>query len=578
MGVVLAVAALALLAAFTAAGVSTMNLRVSTRVSNAAVAESLAESAVQEALARLQGDLGFDGAVEIGAGLGLPPGSRGFLSFDRDSPEPFSSNNFLGDHPHGWQRTVPDQTAHLIGVGESGGVRRCVEVVVHLPEFPVSMACDGPVLVTNSFIGAFQPADDRPWNPGTGYSVDDDELGPGHLVSNSESPDACVLDDHTRITGDLQARGGVHLNGAVVEGEVRAPWGQRAPVPDFNLADFDPKSNPNIHYEELPEVLAGLSLVGNVRRQGNLTLSGDLRLDNAFLFVDGDLTVQGAFHGVGAVVVTGVAKFEGAVDVQSDEQIALLSGGGLQARGEDADRAVFKGLLYTKGPFEARKITIVGGFIVDDGATARIADSKIFFNSTTISPAMKREVYAVVPRFEVPATTARPPVLFRDPTGFATGNWPITDPPRDVDNVLDKQDADWQRSAWAASDPAVVSVTWIDGQPLFHYRYWGLNPATGVELDDTSNRVGAFLNDQTFNSAEEMANSVAEENSNPDNAHYLEGRGSLPNRNAYKNYILKVAEHLTKAMDGQGGATFSMDPNEFITDAQQLRILYRRVF
>ena len=579
MGLVLAVAALALLAAFTAAGVATMNLRVSTRLSNSSVAESLAESAVQEALARLQDDLGFDDDIEVGPGLGLPAGSRGFLTFEQNADQPYSSNNFLGDNGDGWRRTVPDQTAHLVGVGESGGVRRHVEVVVHLPEFPVSMACDGPVVVTNSFIGAFEPEDDREWQPGMGYSVEDDDLGPGHIISNDQSATSCVLDSRTRITGDLQSRGEVQLNGAVVEGEVRAPWGQRAPVPDFELADFDPAGNPNIHFEELPEVLTGLTLIGNVRREGNLTLSGDLRLDNAFLFVNGDLTVQGSFRGVGAVVVMGKATFEGTVNIESNEQIALLTGTGLEAQGEGAERSVFKGLLYTKGPFAADGLTIVGGFIVDQGGTTAISNCNVFFSSTNISPAIYRQVFAVIPRFEIPSTTSAPPVLLRDPMGFASGSWPVTNPPRDVDNVLDANDPDWVRSAWTDNDPAVLSVTWINGEPVFHYRYWGLDPDSGVDIDDSANPVGAHPVEREFHSAEEMATQVAAMNSNPANMEWLADRGGdVPPEGAYKAYLLSVAEHLTRASSQGEPTNYTLDPNEFITDGQELRVLFRRVF
>src|SRR5690606_22913750 len=125
----------------------------------------LAESVVQEALANLQEDLGFQGSLELGPGLGLPEGSRAYLNFDRESGQPYSTNNFLGEQSDAWNRTLPETTAHLVGVGVCGGVEKRVEMVVHLPEFPVAMACDGTVLVKNSLIGGFAPKDDREWVP-----------------------------------------------------------------------------------------------------------------------------------------------------------------------------------------------------------------------------------------------------------------------------------------------------------------------------------------------------------------------------------------------------------------------------
>ena len=132
LGLVLAVAALALLAAFVAANVATLNLRMASQVSNGAVAEGLAKSVVQEAMANLQEDLGFQDSLEMGPGLGLPEGARGYLTFDETSGGPYSTNNFLGEDNSGWRRTVPDQSIHLVGVGECGGVTRYVEAVVHL--------------------------------------------------------------------------------------------------------------------------------------------------------------------------------------------------------------------------------------------------------------------------------------------------------------------------------------------------------------------------------------------------------------------------------------------------------------
>ena len=79
---VLAVAALALVCIFTAAGGSTMNLRLSTQASNSAVAENLAESVVQQALANLQDDLGFADDISITDDPDLPTGARGLLTFD----------------------------------------------------------------------------------------------------------------------------------------------------------------------------------------------------------------------------------------------------------------------------------------------------------------------------------------------------------------------------------------------------------------------------------------------------------------------------------------------------------------
>lgn len=577
MGVVLMVTAVALLAAFTAAAVSTMGLRVSSRVSNAAAAQSLAESVVAEAAARLQMDLGFQDSVELGPSQGLPEGSFARLSFDRASELPYSTNNFLDDNSQGWKRTLPSRTAHLIGQGESGGVVRHVEVLLHLPEFPVALACDGPVLVTNSLITAFEPEEGRAWVPGTGFSVEEDETRPGNLITNSVSGDACILDRKTKITGDLQARGGIRLNGATVEGEVRSPWGQDAPLPKFEIEKFDPKNSPNTYYEDLGAVIPSLTLIGTTRHEGDLNLTS-LKLDNGFLFVNGDLTVDGPVRGVGTLVVSGMCRFKGAVEVRSNEQVAVLSGGGIEAVGESSDRSIFQGLLYTKGPFIAKKLTIMGGFIVDEGSPTQIADSSIFYSQTHVSPHMKREVFAVVPRFVVPQNLSNPPVLFSDPqTLFPTGNWPLPAKTRTVANVLDQDDPGWARSRWRPSDPAVLSVAWVDDKPIYTYTFWGLNNEVNDDIDDVSNPVGAVLNRQSFTSAEELARELAKQNTSASVKDNLKD-AAPPDPVAYEAYLLQVAEHLKKSVDDRGESNFRIDPNEFISDGDDLRVMYRRVF
>jgi cytoskeletal protein CcmA (bactofilin family) len=589
------VAALALLAAFTAAGVATMNLRVASRLSNVAVAENLAESVVQEAMARLQDDLGFDSPVEMGAGLDLPPDSRGYLTFDRNSGQPFSTNNFLGQESAGWQRTLPDQTAHLVGVGESGGVRRHVEVVIHLPEYPVALACAGPVQVTRSLIGSFRPEDDRPWVDGSGYSVSEEELAPGDLVTNSSAANSIRLDADSRVTGDIQTRGDVDLNGAVVGGEVRARWGQDAPLPNFNFDDFDPRGNPHTHYEELAGPLPSLSLIGNVRHQGDLSLSGDLRLDNAFLFVDGNLNVNGAVRGVGALVTTGRCQFQGTAELASNEQIALLSKGGITLEGQATMRSVFRGLLYTTGPFVARKITIVGGLVVAANQETSLApptvidETNFWGNGATASvqPGLNREVFAVVPRFRASGTN-----LEQDEgIGFPYGVWPSqpgNPQTRTVASVLDPDDPGWRPSNWMPDDPAVLSVRWIDGQPKFRYQYWGRStddnpPPPGADPDlFRPHPAGgtAMLATLEFDSIQALAHAITVDNNGWDGAavNILEDNGGQVPGPDYQPFLEGVLQYLVESRSGSPGNNFSMGPNEFIEEYQKLRILVRRTF
>ncbi|MFA7480811.1 MAG: hypothetical protein WC314_09930 [Vulcanimicrobiota bacterium] len=579
LGLVLAVAALALLAAFTAANVATINVRVSSTVANASIAEALAESVVQEALANLQQDLGFHETLEIGPGLGLPEGSRGYLSFDRTTSEVYSTNNFLGDQADAWNRTLPETTAHLVGVGECGGVEKIVEVVVHLPEFPVAMACDGPVRVSNSFIGGFDPEKDREWVPGEGYQVEEDEFGPGHLITNSTTANSIVLDRRSRVTGDVQSLGGVQLNGATVEGEVRAPWGKRAPLPKFDLTRFDPAREVDIPYEDLLSPRSSLTLVGNLRREGDLNLSGSLTLDNAFLFVNGDLTVDRNLRGLGAIVVTGKVKFSGAVDLAGNDQIAILSGGGIEVEGRDADRSIFKGLLYTKGPFVARKITVVGGFMVDDGASTEIIDSTIYYSGANISPAHRREVAAVIPRFTSNPTGHE--LRFDESTRHPIGRWMTPRGERHVANVTNIEHPEWRRSNWEMDDPAVLRVRWVNDQPQYRYEYWGHNSASSLRQNgnfsstppDPEPYPSTITN--WMNDLSSLARVVTQANTGSNVHDHLDG--TPPTAPEYEAFFRTVAQHLEQPTLDVGEFNFSFDPNEFLNQEDKLRILLHRV-
>lgn len=579
LGLVLAVTAVAMLAAFVAANVATLNLRMASKVSNGAVAEGLAESVVQEAIANLQKDLSFAGSLEIGGDLGLPEGARGYLTFDDSAGVPYSTNNFLGEDATGWKRTLPDKTVHLVGTGECGGVVRHVEAVLHLPEFPVSVACTGPIRVKNSFIAGFDPEDDRQWEPGTGYGVEDDELGPGHLVTNSGSTDSVVMDEDTVVTGDVQSRGGIALNGARVEGEVRPSWGKEATLPEFVLEDFDPKNSEHVYFEELSSVPISATLVGNVRYKGDFTMTGDLNLDNAFLFVRGDVTLKGQLKGVGALVSTGKVTFRGAVNLAGSDQIAVLSDGGIELVGESVNRNVFRGLLYTRGPFSGRKVTVVGGFIVANGQPTELEDSKVFFNGQSVKLEAKRETQAVIPRFYVPTGSERQGDLGNDEhTGQPIAPWAKGQQgyvpsgqrhvPRTVANVLDIEHPDWSRSDWNQYDPAVISVKWVGGQPVFSYRFWGRGP--GGKRDE-----GYFAEWEPL-TEEQVIDLVAGFATNSNAQAHL--HGAVPNRQAYEAYLRQVVTHLKQDVYGVEGSNYVLPPNEFVVEGDQLRILLYRKF
>ncbi|MEW6277065.1 MAG: hypothetical protein AB1758_00480 [Candidatus Eremiobacterota bacterium] len=390
LGAVLSIVSIALLAAFTVAATSSVNLQVAQKVENSQMASHLAESALQEAIARLMGLSNWQGDVSLSGSL---PGSTGRLTFNRGLGLPFSTNNQDGTRPNGWNRsrllpaggTVPAERAHLVAVGRCQNQVRTVEALVHVPNFTVSVASTGRVFLSNSLVASLK-------NPEDLARIDQDPglLGPGDLATNDSSDGAITLDRRSYVSGNVQSCGTVKLlDNSSVGGEVRSPF-TPADLPAFNLAEYDPAAGDTLNYQELPTGSVGdQSLVGLVRCNGDTHIQGDLRLDNALLFVDGDLEVEGGILGTGAVLVKQDTIVRGGVDLTSDDAIALITEGDVTLDGDQPDRYEFHGLIYTRGNFTARNFTVLGAFIANGSGPGQgnitMRDSKVYFTNAGTS-------------------------------------------------------------------------------------------------------------------------------------------------------------------------------------------------
>ncbi|MHB2020345.1 MAG: hypothetical protein ACYCW6_25695, partial [Candidatus Xenobia bacterium] len=96
LGTVLAVVCLATLLAFTAAASGSYNLMVTLHVDNTRRASTMAESAVQQAMAHLLGYLNWQGDVQVHDGT---TDAIGRLTFNPAAGVPFSTNNSQGNQP-----------------------------------------------------------------------------------------------------------------------------------------------------------------------------------------------------------------------------------------------------------------------------------------------------------------------------------------------------------------------------------------------------------------------------------------------------------------------------------------------
>ncbi len=378
------VISLALVAAFTVAASASANLQVAQRVENTQIASQLAESAVQRAMARVMGNAGWVGDINLS---GPVPQSTGQLTFT-PGPVPFSTNNAASTRPNGWAGSrclpggaVPPKRVHLVGVGRCRNVTRTVEAVLYVPDFTVSIASNGQVRLENSLVGSLEEAADV-----GRLAAEPELLGPADLATNSAVPNAISLQRRSRVTGNVQACGSVDISAdSSFGGELRAPWSP-ADLPDFDLDDYDPATGDVLNFQSMPTgILGSQSLVGLVRCDGDAAIQGDMVLDNAMVYVDGDLVVEGGVRGTGAIMVKGSTTVKGGGNLTSDDSIALLCDGDVSMIGDRPNTYQFQGLIYTRGNFVARNFTVIGAFIANGSGpgtgNVNLYDSQAYFTS-----------------------------------------------------------------------------------------------------------------------------------------------------------------------------------------------------
>lgn len=373
----LMVVAVLLSLGLTLLAVSLHHLSVSSRLGHLERARQAAESVVALAIEKLLADTGYGCSRHGREDLEMMPRANyagpGRLTFVA-GPFPYSTNNLAGDAAVAGYggRVVPPHSAQLIGVCTSGGVTRSVLALLSQPPFPYAVACNGPLTSGGNL---------RLASVASSQDLLDNRLGTASLVSNGTGPQALVLGPNTDVAGDLRSAGDIVLDVATtrVRGEILS---RAAPVaiPRIDVASLDPIATGRSQVAVEPSAqLDNPAYQGFVRRSGDLNVRGGLTLDNGVLYVDGDLTVEGGVRGVGAVLVTGRVNLEGGADLSSDAHLALVSGGEMRLRGQNADTSFFQGLIYSGGSFSADDITVVGSLIVQPptGAPSVLNDARL---------------------------------------------------------------------------------------------------------------------------------------------------------------------------------------------------------
>ncbi len=348
---------------------------------------------------------------------------------------PCSVNNVLSGTALG---KVGPYCASLAARAVDSGYACTRQAMVFLPPYyPYVMASSGPI--DNSAggleVASLQNSTTSP--PPSLATTPTSQLQPGNMGSLSNAAQAIILGPNSLITGNVESQGGVNVlppglnvpGGTQVDGEVQ-PNSEPPGLP--NIALIDPTSGiPGV--TTLGSSLSGTTLSGANTSPGSLTVtSGDLDLDDAVLYVNGDLNIsQGGITGIGALFVTGNVNVATAAQVSATNQQVLMCGGDVKLNGVSQQASAFQGLVYTAGSFTAKNITLYGTFL--DNSTTPGAKMTLANVSAGLAPQYQSLSFTMTQTVVVntappPAPPNQPPpapTIQVGPTNTAYGNLPM---------------------------------------------------------------------------------------------------------------------------------------------------------
>ncbi|MCA9796318.1 MAG: hypothetical protein KC910_31140, partial [Candidatus Eremiobacteraeota bacterium] len=355
----LLVGTLILLLGLTAASTGIFHLNFGLRAGHGDQATNAADAAIAEAVERLLSEPSFGRTDDPSQSVEVKlTDSTGRVTFSHQRAAEWSipeshDNRGGGAAVEGWNgRSLPVDAIQVIAVGESGGVKRTVEAIYHVPGFPYALASSGPVhssgqLVIGSLDSAEEAAD--------GFTFD--ELGRADLRSNAEGLAVELDGTNTRVSGNLEAKGSIKVSDSVtVDGEVR-PFAGQVELPPLDLEGY--------FEEDGRPLLGGETVVAGVRESSEqVTRLSQLRLDEGVLLVNGDLVVDGPVLGRGAIVARGKVTLNSGVALAAANEVALVAQDTVTISGSP-DGSYFQGIIYTEGDLVASDITLVGAFLAN---------------------------------------------------------------------------------------------------------------------------------------------------------------------------------------------------------------------
>ncbi len=359
--------------ALAASNITHLGLMV--RSNNATLALDQARSAVDIALAHLYTDKAYGTNSETVTSQG-PDQSAGWVTFDSAEAArlgvSLSLNNLSQNGsnlaPDG--QVVPQQGAYLVGVGKANGVTRTVRAVVFLPPYPYAASSDGAIVsLGNLVVGSLQA--------GQSAATAADQLQPADIASNDGSGQAIDLGPGSTIQGSLRAVGGVQVAPGTVVGGKRLTGQAPLKVPDMQVDSYDPQTLGQLSSTLQASYPQSATFTGAVRRDGNVSVTGDLALTQALVFVKGDLTISGSVTGEGILVATGDITIGGQTQMQSNNRVAMLSKGKITLAGSGPASSTLRGLVYAENGVSSQQLSVQGAVVARNPQPVQMTDTRL---------------------------------------------------------------------------------------------------------------------------------------------------------------------------------------------------------
>jgi hypothetical protein len=307
-----------------------------------------------------------------------------------------SSNNLGGQsQTFGLDGVILDAgSCQLVAVSQYRNKRVVAYEMVTGPPLPFSLGTTGALVAGGTtLIGAVEDT------AVLADGLSDDDLIEGGVVANGSStelpegvPATLTLKDSVRVVGDAQTTGSAEVAPTVKieRGKVKQVP-EKQELPRITIKNYDPadKGDAVVRHDGQANVPATGPLYGYHRYTpaapgGAVTFTGDVELQGALLYVDGDVVLEKPLKGTGALVATGSVTLKGGADMKADALAAVLAGGDLTVTGAaGAQKTQFTGLLYTEGNFSLSNTRVVGAALangdgsVGQGSTMRLIDSEV---------------------------------------------------------------------------------------------------------------------------------------------------------------------------------------------------------